>query len=363
MCEGNGKFLDLIVDLQESQMLSWENDLSQYEEKLVVATFTPAMNKIRGTAPVCLNLLRVLCFCDPEKIPISIFIQGCSALQRENSYNGPPTRPFDELEAVLDLFQSRVRLSKAIQEVQRLSLVAYRLEGTDRIIWIHDLVHLLLRLKLMTNMERGRWLEIVTRIICKAFGEIGDHRSPENWSRCGPFISHIEALEKFAEQYRLEDNEILGASMWAAMYLDACGLYEKAAIMNKRALNRKTIVFGERHPSTLTSMNNLAEVLERQGKYEEAEGIHRQTLAMRESVVGEKHPNTLTSLNNLAGVLRSLGKYKEAEGIYRQTLTLRESVLRKKHPSTLSSMNNLALVLESLGEYEEAEGIYHRTQP
>ena len=32
-------------------------------------------------------------------------------------------------------------------------------------------------------------------------------------------------------------------------------------------------VLGKEHPSTLTSMNNLAEVLSRQGKYDEAERL------------------------------------------------------------------------------------------
>jgi hypothetical protein len=32
---------------------------------------------------------------------------------------------------------------------------------------------------------------------------------------------------------------------------------------------------GKEHPSTLTSMSNLAGVLDRQGKYEEAESMNR----------------------------------------------------------------------------------------
>ena len=44
-------------------------------------------------------------------------------------------------------------------------------------------------------------------------------------------------------------------------------------------------MLGKEHPSTLTSMNNLAEVLHRQGNYEEAERIHQQELALREEKV------------------------------------------------------------------------------
>ena len=181
-----------------------------------MAIFTPALNKIQQTAPDAVTLLRVLCFCDPEGIPISIFTQGCNALYQESRHRLSKERAVDslkstkglrhslrrvysvlpqrnrndtvkaqnggKLEAVRGLFQSPLRLSKAIQEVQRLSLAAQVLEGTDRIIRIHDLVHLLLRSKLMTNTERGQWLEIAIEVIYKAFEGISNRRSPQNWS-------------------------------------------------------------------------------------------------------------------------------------------------------------------------------------
>lgn len=130
--------------------------------------------------------------------------------------------------------------------------------------------------------------------MCKAFEEIDDHRSPQNWSRCGRFISHIESLKCFAEQYKVNNAELLEASTWAAVYLDKCGLYEKAAMLDKWTLEQKKSILGKKHPSTLSSMNNLAEVLESLGKYEEAEEIHRQTLVLMESELGKaSRPLTL----------------------------------------------------------------------
>ena len=387
----NRKYLGLTIGLQVLQILSWENNLSLHEEKSVVAIFTPALNKIQQTAPDAVTLLRVLCFCDPEGIPVSIFTQGCNALYQAIQDRSSKERAFDglksikgsryslrrvysvlpqrnrndtvrapdsgKLEAVRDLFQSPLRLSKAIQEVQRLSLAAQAFEGSDRIIRIHDLVHVLLRSKLLTDTERGQWLRAAIRVICVAFGEIGNRRSPQNWSRCGRFISHIESLKSFAKQYGIEDHNILDASIWAAVYLNACGLYEKAAALNERTLNQQKRILGKRHPFTLTSMNNLAAVFYSQGKYKEAEGIYRQTLALNKSVLGKKHPNTLTNMNNLANILRSQGKYEEAEGIHRQTLALSESVLGKEHPDTLTSIAGLASTYWNQDRWKETEGL------
>jgi hypothetical protein len=67
-------------------------------------------------------------------------------------------------------------------------------------------------------------------------------------------------------------------------------------------------VLGVDHPSTLKSMNNLANVLLQQGKYVEAEKMHRQTLESMEKVLGVDHPSTLASMDNLKKVLRRQGE-------------------------------------------------------
>jgi tetratricopeptide (TPR) repeat protein len=61
---------------------------------------------------------------------------------------------------------------------------------------------------------------------------------------------------------------------------------------------------------------NVGECFRISGKYAEAEGMHRQTLELKEKVLGQEHPSTLSSMNNLALVLRSQGKYKEAETMF-----------------------------------------------
>ena len=41
--------------------------------------------------------------------------------------------------------------------------------------------------------------------------------------------------------------------------------------------------------------------------------MHRRALEAREKVLGREHPDTLTSVNNLGNVLFMQGKYEEAE--------------------------------------------------
>ncbi|KAI9781829.1 MAG: hypothetical protein M1816_002179, partial [Peltula sp. TS41687] len=106
------------------------------------------------------------------------------------------------------------------------------------------------------------------------------------------------------------------------------------------------------HPDTLTSVSNLAGVLQHQGKYEAAEEMNRRALEGYEKALGKEHPHTLTSVSNLAGVLQDQGKYEAAEEMNRRALEGREKALGKEHPHTLNSVSNLARVLQDQGKQQ-----------
>ena len=260
--------------------------------------FTSALSQSHETTLNAMTLLRLLCFCDSEDISIEMFRQECdilhsknhsesfrarsvegfrysftrvrSALHRRIRRDTVNVRENNKLDAAKDLFQSSVRLFKTIQKIQRLSLTTQTCEETDRIIRIHDLVHFLLRSKLMTDAEQKQWLKIIICIMCKVFEKIDDRISSQ--SRCDRFISHIESLREFAEQCELESTELLNASTWAAMYLNACELYKRAAVLSQRTVEQKTSILKRQNSSTLTSTNNLTLILKSQGKHEETKG-------------------------------------------------------------------------------------------
>jgi serine/threonine protein kinase len=123
------------------------------------------------------------------------------------------------------------------------------------------------------------------------------------------------------------------------------GAYAKAEPLLRRAWEGRREVLGPEHPDTLTSMNNLALVLNDQLKLGEAEALHRQVLEARRRTRGPEHPDTLTSMNNLASVLADQGKLGEAEALHRQELEACRRTQGPEHPDTLTSMNNLARVL------------------
>ena len=62
-------------------------------------------------------------------------------------------------------------------------------------------------------------------------------------------------------------------------------------------------MLGDAHPSTLTSIGNLAQLLQAKGDLRGAEPLFREALAGAQRVLGDAHPSTLTALGNLAGRL------------------------------------------------------------
>jgi hypothetical protein len=53
-------------------------------------------------------------------------------------------------------------------------------------------------------------------------------------------------------------------------------------------------VLGDEHPSTLTSMANLASTYRNQGRWKEAEDLFAQVMETSSRMLGDEHPDTLT---------------------------------------------------------------------
>ena len=77
-------------------------------------------------------------------------------------------------------------------------------------------------------------------------------------------------------------------------------------------------------------------MLHAQGQYGEAEDVERQILQSAERVLGSDHPNTLSSMNNLAQMLQAEGDLAGTERLYRLALEGRKRVLGADHPDTLT---------------------------
>ena len=62
--------------------------------------------------------------------------------------------------------------------------------------------------------------------------------------------------------------------------------------------------------------------------------MNRRAIEVREKALGQEHLSTLTSVSNLAGILECLGRRDEAIMLYQRALTGFGVALGQQHPQT-----------------------------
>nr|XP_036584474.1 Kinesin light chain 5 [Colletotrichum truncatum]KAF6793992.1 Kinesin light chain 5 [Colletotrichum truncatum] len=177
----------------------------------------------------------------------------------------------------------------------------------------------------------------------------------ETWEQCQTLMPHIEPLlnEKPSEESdQLKWSKLLTNMCWYSLML---GDYSRAEAVIQEAIRVREEYLGHKHPSTLTSIANLASTFWNQGRWKEAEELFVRVMETSLRVLGEEHPSTLTSMANLASTFRNQGRWKEAEELEVRVMETRKRVLGEEHPSTLTSMANLASTFSNQGRWKEAE--------
>jgi len=88
------------------------------------------------------------------------------------------------------------------------------------------------------------------------------------------------------------------------------------------------------------------------GDYAAARPLYERAIAIYEQALGSSHPSTATSLYNLAGLLRAVGDDAEARPLYERALAIWEQALGTDHPYTQRSRQRLADIEQRLAENE-----------
>ena len=169
--------------------------------------------------------------------------------------------------------------------------------------------------------------------------DIRTHEALKDW------VAHARQVSVEAEDAQTAD--LLG---WVGRHDLEQGSYDQARNAFQRELNTMRRVLGEGHPDTLTSLSNLASILQDQGDLVGARRYAEEALDTRRRVLGQDHPATLTSLNNLASILQDQGDLVGARRYAEEVLDTRRCVLGQDHPHTLSSLNNLATISYAQGD-------------
>src|SRR5437763_1901998 len=93
----------------------------------------------------------------------------------------------------------------------------------------------------------------------------------------------------------------------------------------------------------------MAITFRNQSRYDEALEWYGRALAGKEKALGKDHPSTLTTVNDMADVYHSQGRYDEALEHYGRALTGDEKAPGKDRQSTAPTGQNIAYADEPKG--------------
>ena len=195
--------------IEHQKLIRWENNLSGYEQKSVVATFGTQLEELECQSPDFGDLLKVLSFLDPESIPLNMIIKGAEASQFRSalSSNVTPTssklKPFllhkmawhqqrgetttlrdgtdnttsplfitGKPESLIDLMCSPVQLQQAIQQLHSWSLVRYESNRDESVLHIHDLIQLMIQESTRSEDVDHHWFHSAVELVCNGFRQI-----------------------------------------------------------------------------------------------------------------------------------------------------------------------------------------------
>ncbi|KAL6154048.1 hypothetical protein ACJBU6_07336 [Exserohilum turcicum] len=256
----------------------------------------------------------------------------------------------DRKDISLDLLEAASMQARqdAIRMLDRYALVTRR--PAESALDVHRLVHQALRKRLQVQGRLVQWTQHAIIQLLRVFPD-GDHSNRSKWRRLLPHaqyaLSHSPAVE--------DDEERLQLASRCATTLSSDGRYKEAEELQVQVMQGRKRVLDDEHPSTLTSMANLASTYWNQGRWDNAEKLEVQVMETRKTKLGADHPDTLTSMANLASTYRNQGRWDEAEKLEVQVMETRKTKLGADHPSTLTSMANLASTYSNQGRWTEAE--------
>jgi tetratricopeptide (TPR) repeat protein len=172
------------------------------------------------------------------------------------------------------------------------------------------------------------------------------------------WLPHLRAAAAAAE----EREDASAAQLYAqlGLCLFYIGAYNEAQDYLERALSMRERILGEEHPDTVTSLNNLANLLVERGSYDEARPLFERALAIREKEFGPEHHKTAQSLNNLGRVLAVQGSHDKARSYFERALRVYESTLGQEHPDAVHTLGNIASTLRDQGDFDGARRLYER---
>ncbi|KAF2727510.1 hypothetical protein EJ04DRAFT_538910 [Polyplosphaeria fusca] len=325
-------------DERKTSLLDYEAGSLRRDEEAknsIIITWQISFDHIRDVRESAANLLSLMSFFDRQGIPETL-LHGYEQRHVGSSGLGSSDESRESVQDGAASEVSKRALEEDILMLRKYSFIASTTSGDA--FEMHSLVQLATRRWLGSQDQLERWKQQYITNLCASFPP-GRY---ENWARCQALFPHVTAVV----EHRPESNEYL--QKWALLLYNAAwfawqrGSAGEAEMMCVLSMEVRKGLFSEEHMETLDSMAMVGLVKKMKGWWKEAEELEVRVMeTSSRRVLGDEHPSTLTSMNNLAFTLQSQGLYSKAIPLLEECCRLRQHVLGPDHPHTRSSLEAL----------------------
>ncbi|KZP26502.1 hypothetical protein FIBSPDRAFT_1040763 [Athelia psychrophila] len=267
-------------------VISWQNNLTTYEETSIFSAFTLQFQKLDEINPDAHKFLKVLAFFDPESIPIDILSLGARSIRdrlakdAKHSLDVSPASaikvpairrllqklkgkqrlvsvldvpagmdPADPLEGVpaelrglIELICSEEQVRAALHHFEDLS-IAQPLYAEKPSLHIHDLIQWVLQQSILIHHEEG-YRALAVTLLCHAFGTIDAPDEPQSWAECERYVPHFTALGAQDKAHSAITNRLMDINHSIALYFRSRGRYKEAESLLDRVLADRMNLLG-----------------------------------------------------------------------------------------------------------------------
>jgi tetratricopeptide (TPR) repeat protein len=296
------------------------------------------------------DLLSLMSFFDRQGIPETLI--RCRDLQQNHRKLGGSDVDKDDNNDTI----SESTIDDGFEEdVMTLRSYSFISVNADQITFeMHRLVQLATQTWLVSHAQLERWKQQFIKNLAFDFPN-GEY---ENWERCQLLYPHAKSAIAQRPGKTGSLRECASLLHKAAWYALDRGNLDDAEKMSECAMKARSKLFGQDHPSTLSSMGKLASTYREQGQWDKAEKLEVEVMETSKTKLGADHPNTLCSIENLASTYSYQGRLDEAEQLYAEVLKTSKRKLGEDHPDTLTSMNNLASTYRDQGRWDAAKNLF-----
>jgi tetratricopeptide (TPR) repeat protein len=228
---------------------------------------------------------------------------------------------------------------------------------------MYRLVQLAVKSWVRSRQETVRWQTTALLRVSEAFPT----SKFENWGECQSLLLHAKTVLDYHPVGVLVSNDHMSQTskfFWTerASLLEKTGsflqnrrgLFLKAEVMFREALDIREKILGASHEDTLKALETLGGICLPLGRPVEAEAPYRQLLERRKLLFEPRHRDTIIDTRRLGVALATQGKFVEAGKEFRDVYNSRRQSLGPTHDITLTAVNNLGYLQFNQGNFDAA---------